>query len=200
MKNVVHTPHMGDSTQEAQKDSRHPDRAAGLRCHAPGADYRNAVNNTLYARTPSTRWLLISSWRNGSARCSIFWRVVASVAWRWSIRARNWKGLVKPLTVGLLKGILEPVLGTSVNYIQCAAAGDGRSIHVTQTKGLDVVDYTNLVSCQVHWEGGGQMVVSGALFNRKEPRIVQIDTYATDFVPEGTMLVFSSYDVPGIIA
>src|SRR5439155_26640631 len=61
-------------------------------------------------------------------------------------------GLVKPLTVALLKGILEPVLGDSINYINAPLIAMERGIHVTQTKGLDVVDYTNLVSCQVHWE------------------------------------------------
>jgi D-3-phosphoglycerate dehydrogenase len=109
------------------------------------------------------------------------------------------EGLVKPLTVALLKGMLQPVLGETVNYINAPLVAMERGIHVTQTKGLDVADYTNLVSCQVHWEGGGELVIGGALFNRTEPRIVQIDTYRTDVVPEGVMLVFGSYDVPGVI-
>ena len=91
------------------------------------------------------------------------------------------------------------MLGEAVNYINAPLVAMERGIHVTQTKGLDVADYTNLVSCQVHWEGGGELVISGALFNRTEPRIVQIDTYRTDVVPEGVMLVFGSYDVPGVI-
>jgi len=86
-----------------------------------------------------------------------------------------------------------------VNYINAPLVAMERGIHVTQTKGLDVADYSNLVSCQVHWEGGGQIVISGALFNRKEPRIVQMDNYRTDFVPEGVLLVFGSYDIPGVI-
>jgi D-3-phosphoglycerate dehydrogenase len=51
----------------------------------------------------------------------------------------------------------------------------------------------------VHWEGGGGQVISGALFNRREPRIVQIDAYRSDFVPSGILLIFGSYDVPGVI-
>src|SRR5438046_2185041 len=107
--------------------------------------------------------------------------------------------MLTPLMVALLKGMLAPVLGDSVNYINAPLVAMERGIHITQTKGLDVADYTNLVSSQVHWEGGGELVISGALFSHREPRIVQIDSYRTDFVPEGILLVFGSYDVPGVI-
>lgn len=107
--------------------------------------------------------------------------------------------MVKPLTVALLKGLLTPVLGDSVNYINAPLMAMERGIHVTQTKGLNATDYANLVSCEVNWEGGQRQVISGALFNRREPRIVQIDEYLGDFVPSGIMLIFGSYDVPGVI-
>ena len=108
-------------------------------------------------------------------------------------------GLVKPLTVALLRGMLAPSLGEGVNYINAPLLAMERGIHVTQTKGLDVADYAHLISCQVHWEGGGELIISGALFNRVEPRIVQLDTFRTDFVPDGVLLVFGSYDIPGVI-
>jgi D-3-phosphoglycerate dehydrogenase len=107
--------------------------------------------------------------------------------------------MVKPLTVALLRGILTPVLGDSVNYINAPLVAMERGIHVTQAKGLELADYANLVSCEVNWEGGQRQVISGALFNRREPRIVQIDEYRGDFVPSGIMLIFGSYDVPGVI-
>lgn len=198
MKNVVHTPHMGDSTQEAQKDLS-IQIVQQVYDAMRGADYRNAVNMPFMpgrAFDKMAPYLKLAE-RIGTLQHFLARGRIRRVAVEY--KGEELEGLVKPLTVGLLKGILEPVLGASVNYINAPLLAMERGIHVTQTKGLDVVDYTNLVSCQVHWEGGGQMVVSGALFNRKEPRIVQIDTYATDFVPEGTMLVFGSYDVPGII-
>ncbi len=43
------------------------------------------------------------------------------------------------------------------------------------------------------------MIVSGALFNHTEPRIIQMDEFRTDFVPDGVLLVFGSHDVPGVI-
>src|SRR5258708_10762085 len=196
--NVVHTPHMGDATIEAQRDLsmqivKQVDDA--LR----GVDYRNAVNMPFM---PGRDFEAMSPYLRLAERI----RPLHHYLPRGRIRpvAVEYKGdelegLVKPLTVALLKGMLQPVLGETVNYINAPLVAMERGIHVTQTKGLDVADYTNLVSCQVHWEGGGELVISGALFNRTEPRIVQIDTYRTDVIPEGNMVVFGSYDVPGVI-
>jgi D-3-phosphoglycerate dehydrogenase len=195
---VVHTPHMGDSTAEAQKDLS-IQIVKQVYDALRGVDYRNAVNmpfmpgRDFEAMAPYLRLAeRIGALQHYLARGRI--RRVAV-----EYKGDELSGLVKPLTVALLKGMLTPVLGDSVNYINAPLVAMERGIHVTQTTGLDVADYTNLVSCQVHWEGGGELVIGGALFNRNEPRIVQIDTYRTDVVPEGVMLVFGSYDVPGVI-
>lgn len=41
--------------------------------------------------------------------------------------------------------------------------------------------------------------VAGALFGKREPRIVRIDQVPIEAVPEGHMLVFSNQDTPGVI-
>jgi len=196
--NVIHTPHIGDATIEAQRDlSMQIVRQVydALR----GADYRNAVNMPFM---PGRAFEAIAPYMRLAERIGALQHHMARGRIRRvavEYKGEELDGLVKPLTVALLKGMLEPVVGEAVNYINAPLVAMERGIHVTQTKGLDVVDYTNLVSCQVHWEGGQHQVISGALFNRKEPRIVQIDEYRTDFVPSGILLVFGSYDVPGII-
>ncbi|MHB8624747.1 MAG: phosphoglycerate dehydrogenase [Aggregatilineales bacterium] len=195
---VIHTPHLGDATIEAQRDLSA--QIVGQALDAlRGTDYRNAVNMPFM---PGREFEAIMPYLRLAERIGALQHHLA----RGRIRrvAVEYKGdeltgLVKPLSVALLTGILSPSLGDSVNYINAPLVAMERGIHVTQTKGLDVGDYPNLVSCQVHWEGGGQLVISGALFNHVEPRIVQIDSFRTDFVPEGTLLVFGSYDVPGVI-
>jgi D-3-phosphoglycerate dehydrogenase len=74
-----------------------------------------------------------------------------------------------------------------------------RGLQVTRTKGLQTGDYTQLVSCQVTTEGGEERLIAGTLFDGQEPRIVQIDQYRTDFIPQGHLLVMGSYDRPGVI-
>ncbi len=196
--NVIHTPHMGDATLEAQRDLSI--QIARQVCDALfGVDYRNIVNMPFMpgrAFDAMQPYLQLAE-RIGTLHHYLARGRIRRVAVEY--KGEELDGLVKPLTVALLKGMLAPVLGEGVNYINAPLVAMERGIHVTQTKGLDVVDYTNLVSCQVHWEGGGGQVISGALFSRREPRIVQIDEYPSDFVPSGILLIFGSYDVPGVI-
>jgi D-3-phosphoglycerate dehydrogenase / 2-oxoglutarate reductase len=196
--NVIHTPHMGDATLEAQGDLS-MQIVQQVVDALYNVDYRNAVNMPFLAgRTFEAMQPYLSlAERIGALQHFLARGRVRRVAVEY--KGDELDGLVKPLTVALLRGMLAPVLGESINYINAPLVAMERGIHVTQTKGLDVVDYTNLVSCQVHWEGGKSQVISGALFNRREPRIVQIDDFSTDFAPSGTLLIFGSYDVPGII-
>jgi D-3-phosphoglycerate dehydrogenase len=43
------------------------------------------------------------------------------------------------------------------------------------------------------------MVVTGTLNSRKEPRIIQVDNFPMETVPEGEMLVLMNNDKPGVI-
>ena len=49
-------------------------------------------------------------------------------------------------------------------------------------------------------EAGGKITsITGTLFNRIEPRIVEIDGMALEVIPEGPMLFLSNNDKPGVI-
>jgi D-3-phosphoglycerate dehydrogenase len=108
-------------------------------------------------------------------------------------------GMVKPLTVALLKGILTPILGDKVNYINAPVLASERGMQIMQAKGLNIGDYTNLISAQVTLEDNEEIVISGTLLDRKEPHIVQINEYRMNFVPQGHLLIMGSYDKPGVI-
>jgi D-3-phosphoglycerate dehydrogenase / 2-oxoglutarate reductase len=114
-------------------------------------------------------------------------------------RGEEVSALVKPLTVALLKGLLTPILGEKVSYINAPLLAGERGWQITQTKGLKTANYTNLVSCQITLEDGEEIVMAGTLLDRKEPHIVQCNEYRMNFVPEGHLLLMGSYDKPGVI-
>lgn len=198
MPNVVHTPHIGDSTVEAQHDLSMQITEQVVEA-LRGKNYRNAANMPFTAERDfeSMQPYLKLAEKIGTLHHYMKQSRIRRVAVEY--RGEELEGLLKPLSVALIKGMFEPVLGENVNYINAPLVIQERGIALTQTKGLDVADYSNMFSCQVHWEVGGSSVISGVLFNRREPRIVQIDEFRTDFVPEGTLLIFGSYDVPGVI-
>jgi D-3-phosphoglycerate dehydrogenase len=114
-------------------------------------------------------------------------------------RGQEVSELVKPLTVALLRGLLTHVVGQDqVNYVNAPLLASERGIVVSQTKGLPGPDYPNLISCRLTTDSGDRLI-AGTLFSRELPRIVQIDEYRMDALPEGIMLIMVSQDVPGVI-
>jgi D-3-phosphoglycerate dehydrogenase len=195
---VIHTPHIGDNTAEAAQD------LSGQIVHQVldalrGTDYRNVVNMPFM---PGVDFESAQPYMRLAECIGVLLHTLARYPVRRiavEYRGEEVDGMVKPLTVALLRGILAPVLGDKVNYINAPVLAAERGISLTQAKGLKTGDYTNLVSCQVTLEDGEEIIMAGTLLDRKEPHIVQINEYRMNFVPAGHLLIMGSYDQPGVI-
>lgn len=195
--NVILTPHLAASTVEAQRDvsTKIVDQVLdALR----GVDFRNTINMPVIDpkvfRELQPYLQLVE--KVGSLQTQLAEGRIARVEVEFKGEAIS--DHVKPLTVALLKGLLDPVLEERVNYINAPHLARRRGITVSQTRGLNTPDYPNLISCRALWEDG-QRVIAATLFHRNEPRIVQIDQYRMDARPAGHLLVVSSRDIPGVI-
>jgi D-3-phosphoglycerate dehydrogenase len=198
LENVVHTPHIGDNTLEATQDLSIQIVQQVLDA-LRGDDYRNVVNLPLVTgmRFEELRPFLILGERMGRLQHALARSPIRRVAVE--TRGDEMDGLVKPVTVAILRGVLAPVMSQAVSYINAPVLADERGIQVTQTKGLRAANYQNLLSCEVTWEDGTQIIISGTLLDHREPHIVQIDQYPINFVPAGRLLIMGSYDQPGVI-
>jgi D-3-phosphoglycerate dehydrogenase len=195
---VIHTPHIGDNTVEAMQDLSIQIVQQVLDA-LRGVDYRNVVNMPFIPGVDfeEIRPYLKLAECMGTVLHTLSRHPVRRVAVEY--RGEEVGGLVKPLTVALLKGLLAPILGEKVSYINAPLLASERGMQITQTKGLKTGNYTNLVSCQITLEDGEEIVMAGTLLDRKEPHIVQINEYRMNFVPEGHLLLMGSYDKPGVI-
>ena len=106
--------------------------------------------------------------------------------------------MVRPVAAAFLKGLLAASVSEQVNYINAPIRAEEAGISISQTKGLGSSDYPNQISSLIHWEGGRRLI-SGTLFGKVRPRIVQVDDLFVDANPEGILLVMSNQDVPGVI-
>ncbi|MEW6247466.1 MAG: phosphoglycerate dehydrogenase [Nitrospirota bacterium] len=105
---------------------------------------------------------------------------------------------VAPLTIAVLKGLLTPILENAVNFVNAPVVAKERGIEVKEVKSGDAGDFTSVIRV---WVEAGRRVhhVAGTLHNRKEPRIVEIDTFQVEVVPEGHLLLILNVDRPGVI-
>ncbi|HRV91170.1 MAG TPA: phosphoglycerate dehydrogenase [Anaerolineae bacterium] len=198
MDNVIVTPHLAASTVEAQADVG-TQVVAQLIDALHGVDFRNALNMPFSdaALLRSMQPYLGLAENLGSIQAQLAEDTIERI--EVEIKGEDISDHIKPITVAILKGLLEPHMEKAVNYINAPYLVERRGIKVSQTKGLPTPDYPNLISCRIEWKGGGSRTISATLFNHDEPRLVQFDGYRLDVRPEGTILVFHSYDRPGFI-
>ncbi len=194
---VLHTPHLGASTAEAQRDVATQIVAQVLDA-LRGTDFRNAVNMPFHAGPDfSTIWPYMKlAEKLGVLQAGLAPSRIRRV--EVEIKGDMADRLIRPAAAALLKGLLENALSDSVNYINAPVLATEHGIAVSQTKGINLVDYPNLISCRVFWDGG-QRLLGGVLFGGVQPRLVQVDDYHLDVNPEGILLVLRNLDVPGVI-
>jgi D-3-phosphoglycerate dehydrogenase len=195
--NVLHTPPLGASTKEAQRDvaTQIVDQVLeALR----GTDFRNTINMPFAAGPDfaTTQPYMALAEKLGILQAGLAVGPVRRV--EVEVRGDMVDRLVRPVAAALLKGLLEFSLADQVNYINAPVLAEENGISISQTKGISLVDYPNLISCQVYWEGG-QRLIAGVLFGGKTPRVIQVDDYYLDANPQGVVLVMQNQDVPGVI-
>jgi len=69
---------------------------------------------------------------------------------------------------------------------------------VIEAKSSEMKDYTSLISLTTKTSKEKKMT-AGALFGLKDPRIVRLNDFVLDVVPEGYMLVVYNEDRPGVV-
>ncbi|MBI4845672.1 MAG: ACT domain-containing protein, partial [Candidatus Omnitrophica bacterium] len=105
---------------------------------------------------------------------------------------------VAPITIALIKGLLAYSLGETVNYVNASVIARERGITVSETKVLDAEQFANLIKVEVETNKGTSLV-AGTLFTKDKPRIIKIDDFFIDTIPQGNILITSSTDSPGIV-
>ena len=71
-------------------------------------------------------------------------------------------------------------------------------IKVRETRSGDSQDFAALVSATLRGRGAPRSV-AGTLFGKRDPRLVRIDEFHLDAIPEGAMLIVSNDDRPGMV-
>ncbi len=105
---------------------------------------------------------------------------------------------VAPLTVALLKGLLSPVMESAVNYVNAPVVAKERGLKILESKGEGVGDFTSSIVVKAK-NGAKNLEVEGAIFGAKHPRIVRVNDFYLEAVPSGYILILQNNDVPGVV-
>jgi len=195
--NFIATPHLGASTLEAQENVATA-VAEQIVDYLIAGTVRNAVN---VPSVPADQLPSLSPYINLAERMGLFTAQVieggiTQVTVEYSGDVSNLK--LEPVTLAALKGLLTPMIQENVNYVNAPLIAKDRGIEVKVSKSSDTREYTSLITIKVK-AGVKEVSVSGTLNSKKEPRIIQVDDFPMETVPEGDMLVLMNNDKPGVI-
>ncbi len=194
---VVCSPHLGASTQEAQEN-------VAIAVAEQIVDYlvhgtiRNAVN---FPSIPADQVAALRPYINlaeklGSFASQMFEGGIIEVTLEYRGEASDLN--ITPLTIAAIKGLLNPILLETVNFVNAPFIAKERGIEVKETKSSDSGDYQSLITIKVR-SSKKEIAVAGTLFSRKDPRIVKIDDFTVEIIPEGSLLFMYNNDKPGVI-
>lgn len=195
--NIVLTPHLGASTEEAQVNVA-LDVAEQVRDVLTGGMPRAAVN--IPAMKPEVmaqmKPYLPLVEKMGAIAAQVVDGAIQKV--KLSYLGEVSQKVTTPLTTAILKGLLTPTVGERVNFVNAPIIAKERGIEVEATKAYEAHDYTDLILLEVVTDKGTH-TVGGTLLDGKNPHIVKLDHFAINMEPTGHMLAVYHLDQPGMI-
>lgn len=195
--NVLHLPHLGASTKEAQRDVAVQIVEQVLDA-LHDKDFRNSVNMPFIPGADFQKTMPYMKLAEKIGRLHFHMATGPIRSVEIELQGEAVKELLRPIATAILKGILQGFLEDSVNFVNAPLLAERHGISVAQSKGIGAAPYAHLISCRVHFEGGSR-TISGALFGGVHPRIVQVSKYHMDVDPSGIVLVMLNKDTPGVI-
>ncbi|MDD5291607.1 MAG: phosphoglycerate dehydrogenase [Candidatus Omnitrophica bacterium] len=195
--NVVLTPHLGASTEEAQVNVA-VEIVEQVRDALLGLEIRNAANfpsvDTQTYKTLQPMFNLAE--KMGQLMGQLAEGRINGVDVIYSGEISKFD--TTALTMSVMKGLLTPVLKDTVNFINAISLAKERSIKVREEKSSESEDFTSLIILKVKTEKD-KYLVAGTLLTKKDPRIVKINGFYVEAIPQGNMLIIYNLDKAGII-
>lgn len=196
-KNTVLSPHLGASTEEAQLAVA-LDAVDILLKYLLHDEIRWAVNVAGMPSQLSDRdkaYLDLGS-RMGTILGMVGSGVIEEV--QVTTHGEALAPLVGTLQKQILASLLSPYFTTRLNVINVDAFVKERGIKVEQRADLAASAITDTVTLRLVTRDG-QHEVTGEVFLDGRPRIMAIDGYQMNLVPEGSMVIIFNDDEPGVI-
>ncbi len=194
---LMATPHLGASTQEAQREVA-IEAAEQVIAVLNGQPARNTVNAPFvppevhailapYVPVASMVGRLLTNMSRGQ---------FVGVTLRYQGEIANHNTAI--LKAAALVGLLSPVSGEAVNMINAPVLAQQRGLQITEQTSADGREYASLISATLHTTGDDLTIVGTSL--RDEPHLVRVNDYWMDVAPSTPYLLFvDNQDQPGTI-
>ena len=196
--NLILTPHLGASTEEAQVNVA-IDVAEQIRDVLLGLPARSAVN--IPGLTPEVMERLKPHLQLAETLGHLLSQLSGGSLQELEVRLQGDFAAQpsQPLVVAALKGLLSDALGDRINYVNASLEARERGVHVLEIKDEASRDFAGgslRLACR---NSQGSHAVTGAVFADGDLRITNLDEFPVNVPPSRHMLFTRHRDMPGII-
>jgi D-3-phosphoglycerate dehydrogenase len=104
----------------------------------------------------------------------------------------------RPLANRVLVGLLRHSSETPVNEVSAPEVARERGLTLREERVTAPQDYAGLLTVTVRGQGG-EITVAGTVYGKAEARLVRIGAFRLEAVPEGQILLCENDDAPGVV-
>jgi D-3-phosphoglycerate dehydrogenase len=194
---VIATPHLGGATDEAQVQVA-IDIANQVVDFLLEGTIRYAVN--IPALSPKELQVILPhlqlAEKLGRLAAQLISQAPDEVTIELGGEAANLNG--EPICAAALKGLMSVFLDEALNYVNAPFIARERGIRVVETRSREATEYINTLSLTVRTPAGVHEV-AGSVVGNRAMRLIRIDGFRVEAVPEGYFLMLHNRDVPGVV-
>lgn len=194
---IVCTPHLGASTEEAQE--KVAEQIAEQMADAlENKNYKGSLNGksiSLLTNQEVQPYLQLAE-KLGQLAVQISPDHANSFEFEYAGDSAKFADV---LTDGIIKGMLSQYVDESVNLINARVYADQRGFTIKETTTSKAKLYNDLVTIRLP-KGAEYSSISAVVFGEGDYRIVEIDNYGIELRLEGDMILYQNEDKPGMLA
>lgn len=197
MPNVLCTPHLGASTEEAQANVALEAVELLVDFFTTGAIKQSVNMSPLDPKTlEALRGYLNVAYRLGLLLAQVHHSppVACKVRYRGEVAKRD----THLLSAAFAAGLLETAMAGDVNIVNAEVLLRQRGIELVEERSTDVGDFSSMITAEVVSEER-TATASGTLFGNNMPRLVQKNNCRLESYLDGILMIFLHRDQPGVI-
>jgi D-3-phosphoglycerate dehydrogenase len=194
---VIATPHLGASTLEAQTNVAVA-AANQIIAYLKYDTIMNAVNVPSVTGTvlQKLKPLLFLAEKMGKMQSQLAKGTIKEVSIEYGGNFPDVE--MKPVTIAAIKGILTPIVEYEVNSVNAISFAREMGIKISESTSQESDNFLNLIRLTLVAEPGTNLV-EGTIFGKEDPRIVRINNFRLEVIPEGHLALIHNVDKPGSI-
>jgi len=197
LKNIVFTPHLGASTEEAQT-------AVGIEIAKQVATFLKdgeAINAVNLPRIPASEARRLKPYQELARKMGRLLALMAPAAIKHleiTCTGKIAELKSQPITAEALIGLLSEPLSVNVNQVNAAHLARRQGIAISESRSTEAHDYLSLIALTASY-ADGRLTLAGTLYDERHPRLVRINDYHIEAPLTGRLLFTRHQDRPGVV-